>query len=99
MAGPTKCKLQASIGTCTPHRKTNQNNQGQPGNKEAPATHHPAHHRAQGKGFSPPRQGTRITNRTTQIQMMPMPTQGQPPTSAPEGNIRPPQHSDSSQNT
>ncbi|KAK5618706.1 hypothetical protein CRENBAI_013500 [Crenichthys baileyi] len=53
MAGPPKCKLQASIGTCTPHRQTNQNHQGHPGSQADPTMHHPTHHRSQGKNAGP----------------------------------------------
>ncbi|MEQ2229791.1 hypothetical protein ILYODFUR_022444 [Ilyodon furcidens] len=45
-----------------------------------------------------PRQGTRIRTATTQAQLMPNPTQGQPPTSTPEENLHPPQHLKNSQN-
>ncbi|KAK5617351.1 hypothetical protein CRENBAI_007322, partial [Crenichthys baileyi] len=46
-----------------------------------------------------PRHGTRIQTRSAQIQKMPIPTQGQPPTLTTEENLHPPQHSNNSQNT
>ncbi|KAK5613556.1 hypothetical protein CRENBAI_019818 [Crenichthys baileyi] len=49
---PTKCKLNASLGACTPHRQMNKNHQVQPGSQADPVMHHPAHHRAQGKDAS-----------------------------------------------
>ncbi|MED6261881.1 hypothetical protein ATANTOWER_011312 [Ataeniobius toweri] len=41
MAGPTTCKLRASIGTCTPHKQTNRDSQGQPGNQSDPQCSNP----------------------------------------------------------
>ncbi|KAK5599184.1 hypothetical protein CRENBAI_024735 [Crenichthys baileyi] len=52
MAGPTKCKLRTTIGTCTPHRQSSRDPPGQPGSQADPVIHHPAHHHAQGKDTS-----------------------------------------------
>ncbi|MED6281914.1 hypothetical protein CHARACLAT_026715 [Characodon lateralis] len=49
MAGPPKCKLQTSIGTCTPRRQSSRDPPGQQGSQADLAMHHTAHHHAQRK--------------------------------------------------
>ncbi|KAK5622129.1 hypothetical protein CRENBAI_009805 [Crenichthys baileyi] len=76
-AGPPKCKLRASLGTCTPHRQMNRNPQGQPGSQADPVMYHPAHHHAQGKDTSPASRRAAHKGHSTQSKEVALPPETQ----------------------
>ncbi|XP_047230912.1 extensin-like [Girardinichthys multiradiatus] len=83
MAGPPKCKLRASIGTCATRRQTSQDPLGQPGSQADPAMHHPAHYHTQGKDTSPNKKGDKERPQHVQQRGYTPPEDAESPTSMP----------------